>query len=129
MAARAPEELHSLVQAAMNDNDIEAFVDLYDDDATLIVPPHGARAVGKEAIREAVKETFALKPEARMEVLSKLEADGLALTQGWWRLVGTAEHGGRVELSGRGAMVSRCRPDGTWRIVLDNPMTASDGPR
>jgi uncharacterized protein (TIGR02246 family) len=128
MAARTPEELHALVQAAMNGRDIEAFVDLYDDDATLIAPPHGARAVGKDAIREAVRDTFALKPEARMEVISKLEADGLALTQGWWRLVGTAEDCGRVELSGRGAMVSRCRPDGTWRIVLDNPMTAYESP-
>jgi uncharacterized protein (TIGR02246 family) len=125
MTAGAPEELHALLEAAINANDIEAFVDLYDDDATLIVPPDGARAVGKEAIREAVGATFALKPEARMEVLSKLEADGLALTQGWWRLVGTAEQGGRVELTGRGAMVSRCRPDGTWKIVLDNPMTES----
>jgi uncharacterized protein (TIGR02246 family) len=125
MAAGAPEELHALVQAAINGGDIEALVELYDDDATLIVPPQGVRAVGKHAIREAVRATFALKPEAQMEVLSKVEADGLALTQGWWRLVGTAEDGGRVELSGRGAMVSRCRPDGTWKIVLDNPMTAS----
>jgi ketosteroid isomerase-like protein len=63
-----------------------------------------------------------------MEVLGKLEADGLALTQGWWRLVGTSEDGGQVELTGRGAMVSRCRPDGSWRIVLDNPMAASEAP-
>ena len=129
MAANAPEELHALVQAAINADDIEAFVDLYDDDATLIVPPRGARAVGKHAIREAVRATFGLKPDVRMEVLSKVEADGLALTQGWWRLVGTTEDGGLIEMTGRGAMVSRCQPDGTWKIVLDNPLSSSGCPR
>ena len=28
----------------------------------------------------------------------------------------------KAELSGRGAIVSRRQPDGTWRIVLDNPL-------
>jgi ketosteroid isomerase-like protein len=57
-----------------------------------------------------------------MEVLSKLETDGLALTQGQWRLVGTGEDGTRVEMSGLGTMVSRRREDG-WKIVFDNPMS------
>jgi ketosteroid isomerase-like protein len=26
-------------------------------------------------------------------------------------------------VTGRGTMVSRRQPDGTWRIVLDNPMS------
>jgi ketosteroid isomerase-like protein len=123
VVARAPEELHSLVEAAFNSGDVDTLVDLYDDDATLIVPPEGARATGKHAIRMAVEATLALKPVARMEVLEKLESDGLALTQGRWTLVGAAEDGARVELSGRGTMVSRCQPDGSWRIVLDNPMS------
>jgi len=28
-----------------------------------------------------------------------------------------------VELTGRGSIVSRRQPDGSWRIVLDNPLT------
>jgi uncharacterized protein (TIGR02246 family) len=125
MVARAPEELHALVEAAFNAGDVDGFVALYDDDATLIVPPDGIRASGKQAIRMAIEATLALKPAARMEVLEKLEANGLALTRGRWTLVGADQDGGRVELSGLGTMVSRCQPDGTWRIVLDNPMTGS----
>ncbi len=29
----------------------------------------------------------------------------------------------RLEASGSGTIVSRRQPDGSWRIVLDNPMT------
>ena len=37
-----------------------------------------------------------------------------------WSIVGT-DGGERVEMSGRGTIVSRRQPDGSWRIVLDNP--------
>jgi uncharacterized protein (TIGR02246 family) len=123
MTARAPEELHALVEAAFNAGDVDRLVDLYEEDATLVVPPRGARATGKEAIRQAIEATLALRPRARMEVIDKLETDGLALTQGLWTLAGTDEDGASVEMSGRGTMVSRCHPDGSWKIVLDNPMS------
>lgn len=123
MTARAPEQLHALLEAAFNAGDLDRLVDLYDEDATLIVPPRGTRATGKEAIREAVEATLALQPQARMEVLVKLETDGLALTQGRWTLAGRGEDGAPLEMSGRGTMVSRCQRDGSWKIVLDNPMS------
>jgi ketosteroid isomerase-like protein len=28
-----------------------------------------------------------------------------------------------MDLSGRATVVSRQRPDGTWRIVIDNPLS------
>lgn len=57
-------------------------------------------------------------------VVKKLETDGLALTHGRWRLAVT-EHGSRSELRGLGTMVSRRRPDGTWRVVLDDPLSGA----
>jgi uncharacterized protein (TIGR02246 family) len=124
MAAQAPEELHTLLEAGFNARDADWLIDLYDEDATLIVPPQGVRATGKEAIRGALEATLALRPRARMEVLVKLETDGLALTQGRWTLAGRGEDGVPVEMSGRGTMVSRrSGRDGGWKIVLDNPMS------
>jgi ketosteroid isomerase-like protein len=55
-------------------------------------------------------------------VVDKLEADGLALTHARWSLVGS-DGGERVELAGRGTIVSRRQPDGSWRIVLDHPLS------
>ena len=97
-------------------------LEIYDDDATLIVPPDGQRVSGRDAIRAAVQPTLALRPSAQIEVVEKLQTDGLALTHARWSIVGT-DGGERVEMSGRGTIVSRRLPDGSWRIVLDNPLS------
>ena len=65
---------------------------------------------------------FALRPSARIEVVGKLEADGLALTHARLNVV-AGDGAERLELSGHGTIVSRRQPYGSWRIVLDNPMT------
>jgi uncharacterized protein (TIGR02246 family) len=121
MTARAPEELHALIEAAFNSRDLDAFAELYEDGATQVIPPDGRRAAGKKAILGALEETLAVAPEARLEVLDKIEVGEIALTYGRWTITGTA-NGRAVEMSGRGTMVSRRQPDGSWRIVLDNPM-------
>ena len=88
----------------------------------MILPPEGNRASGRDAIRAAVEATFELRPSLQIEVVETLQADGLALTHARWSLTGT-DAGERVELSGRGTLVSRRQPDGSWRIVLENAMT------
>ena len=70
-------------------------------------PPEGVLATGREAIREALRPTFALRaPTAQIDVLEKLESDGLALTQANWFIGGTDHSGAAVELAGRGAIVT-----------------------
>ncbi len=122
MSAVSPEELHALIAAAINAGDRDAFARLYEPDATHIVPPDGRRVSGREAIRAAVEPTLALAPRARIEVVGQLQADGLALTYARWSIVGT-DGGERVEMSGHGTLVSRRQADGTWRIVLDDPLS------
>jgi uncharacterized protein (TIGR02246 family) len=122
MSAQSPEEVHALLEAAFNTRDIDAFLELYEQDATQVVPPDGERVSGRDALRAALEPIFALRPEARMEVVGMLQGDGLALTYGRWRLDGTDPQGNRVQLEGRGTIVSRRQPDGSWRIALDNPM-------
>ena len=126
MHAQRPEETHALIAAAFNAGDLDALVETYEEGATLIVPPGGERVSGKDEIRSALAATFALEPTAAMEVVATLEADGLALTFGRWHLAGTDADGNRVELSGRGTIVSRRQPDGRWLIALDNPIADRD---
>jgi uncharacterized protein (TIGR02246 family) len=123
MKAHTPEDTHALLAAAVNAGDIDAFAAVYEANAQLIVPPDGVLATGREAIREALRPTFALNAAtARIDVVEKLESDGLALTQANWHIAGTDDRGAAVELAGRGAIVSRRQPDGSWLIVLDNPI-------
>jgi uncharacterized protein (TIGR02246 family) len=114
MPARSPEDIHALLAAAVNTGDLDAFVELHEPDATVIVPPDGHRVSGRDAIREAVRPVFALDPTAEIELVDKLQSGDLALTFARVEVLGSAT---------RGTVVSRCQPDGTWRIVLDNPMS------
>jgi uncharacterized protein (TIGR02246 family) len=122
MPARTPEEIQALIAAAFNAGDLDALLQLHEEDATVVVPPDGDRVSGREAIRAAVQPTFALRPTIRNEVVDKLQGDGLALIHARWSLAGT-DGGQPVEMSGRATVVSRRQPDGSWRIVLENPMS------
>ena len=62
-----------------------------------------------------------LRPHLHMTAVRVLQRDGLALAHGRWRLT-VVDEGSRIELSGLGAMVSRRGEDGSWRIVLDDPL-------
>jgi uncharacterized protein (TIGR02246 family) len=119
MPARNPEEIHALIAAAVNAGDVDAFADLHEDDATVVVPPDGRRVSGRDAIRAAVRPVLALRPTATIEVLGKLQSGDLALTFARVELLATDG----TEIRGRGTVVSRRQPDGTWRIVLGTPMS------
>ncbi len=120
MGANTPEEIHLLIAAAFDAGDLDAFLDLHEPDAASVVPPGGAVARGKAEIRAALEPIFAQSPKVEIEVVGKLEAEGLALTHARVMLSGL-EPGGPSVL--RGTIVSRRQPEGNWLIVLDNPMS------
>jgi ketosteroid isomerase-like protein len=120
--ARSPEAVHRLVEEAINRADLDAFLDIHDEGANVVVPPDGRTACGRAEIGRAIAPPFELRPAMTSTVIKKLEAAQLALVQRRWHLILT-EHGCRAEMSGLGTTVSRRRPDGTWRIVLDDPLT------
>ena len=122
MVLQSPEEIHPVLAKAFNQRDLDGYVQLYEQDATMIVPPEGRRACGKAEIRTAVEATFALQPDLRIEVVETLRADRLALSHARWTL--TATHAGEsMKMSGRGTLVSRRQPDGSWLIAIENTMS------
>jgi uncharacterized protein (TIGR02246 family) len=120
--ATTPEETHAAIAAAFNAGDLEAYVDAYEAGAVVLTPPEGRPARGLDEIRASAAPLFALEPTVEIDVIEKVESDGLALTLAHWRLAGTEADGTPVELSGRGSIVSRRQPDGRWLIVLDIPV-------
>jgi uncharacterized protein (TIGR02246 family) len=120
--ARTPEALNGLLADAFNRSDLDALVEIYEDDATLVVPPDGRCVHGRGEIRAAASPIFARQPHLTSVVLKTLRAGDLALTHAMWELVLTATDGSRRQDTGRGTIVSRRGSDGTWRVVLDDPL-------
>jgi uncharacterized protein (TIGR02246 family) len=114
MSTRTPEQAQARLVAAFEARDLSAFVDVYEDDAVLLVPPDGRPARGKAEIRSALEPMLALQSSFGIDVTSKLQSDGLALIETHWTL---------GEQEGRAAVVVREQPDGRWLIALDNPMS------
>ncbi len=114
-----------MLEVAFTSGDLDAYANAHEEDATVVVPPDGRVVHGRAAIRAAAAPVFALRPTLTSVVQKKLETDGLALTHAHWTLLGTDADGNRTEWSGRGTIVSRRRPDGTWGIVLDDPLSPS----
>jgi uncharacterized protein (TIGR02246 family) len=122
MSARTPEEIHAQIAAAFNAGDLPAFLALHEEDAATVAPPDKRHVRGRDAIRAATEPILARRPSVHIEVVGKVEADGLALTHAHWSMSAT-EGDQPVEMSGRGTIVSRRQADGSWRIVLENSMS------
>ena len=118
--ARTPEALHAMIADGFNRGDLEAVLAAYDADAMLVAPRGGGLAIGRANIRAATAQALALRPKVTLVAGKKVEGDGTAVTYGRWRVAVTSPDGDRREMTGRGTLVSRRRPDGTWGIVLDD---------
>jgi uncharacterized protein (TIGR02246 family) len=122
MPAQRPEDIPGLIAAAFNANDPQAMLDLYEPDGILVTPPDGAQEVGLEAVAEALKPMFAAITAADITMSSAMRCGDIAMTHADWHLMGKDEAGEPIDLRGKGTVVSRQQPDGTWRIVFDDPV-------
>ncbi len=120
MTARTPREVHERWTEAMNAGDIEAVLALYEPEAVVVVGP-GQVATGLAAIREGLQGFLALRPRFDLRVEQVLQATDLALLLSPWSMAGTGPDGAPVVLRGATSDVVRRQPDGTWRVVIDNP--------
>lgn len=120
MPAKKPQDLHSLFVNALNSGDLNALVNLYEPNATL-VPQPGLIVTGTVAIREALKGFLAMKPKIRMETMLVLETADVGLLRGKWTLDGTGPDGKSTQMTGISAEVVRRQSDGEWRFVIDHP--------
>ncbi|RFS84194.1 DUF4440 domain-containing protein [Actinomadura spongiicola] len=114
-------ELNELFVEAMNAGDLDAALSCWDEHTVFQTGPGTAPARGMDRLRTAISEFLALKPHLTIEELHRVEADDIVLVALRWELSGTGPDGEPVEMSAIDSNVFRRRPDGTWRILIDNP--------
>ncbi len=99
--------------------DMEAWLSLYEPDATLLGGPKPAN--GHDAIRLALTELAKMPGEIQSRVnFSEVNGD-IALTRADYRVV----HEGQVVAEGSAIEVLRRQSDGNWLFIIDNPVGAS----
>ena len=116
-----PADVHPIYVRAFNSGDIETTVACYES-AGCFVSKSGRVARGAAELREVYRITFASKPTMQVDI-SKLVPAGedLALIIGEWTTRAETSSGETKVLSGTFADIVRKQPDGTWKLVLDNP--------
>lgn len=114
-----PESLHEGFQSAFNRHDVDAVISLYEDDAVLV--SGGGNVRGKDGIRQAYLEFFAMRPVIEVTTLAVHQAGNIAMLHGRWVLQGTGADGRAIQREGRNTEVVRLQPDGRWLFVIDNP--------
>jgi uncharacterized protein (TIGR02246 family) len=125
MPARTPQDVPRLIIEALNAQDLEAALSLYEDDA-ILVPEPGALATGLDEIRVALADLLTIKPTGTIETKTIDITGDIALLHSPWTQVGTDEKGNEVSFSGITAEVVRQQPDGTWKYVIDDPWGGAD---
>ena len=122
-AGLSPADKHRYFAEACNSGDIEKLLAMYEPDA-IVVERTGAVTQGTAAIREHLERLLSLKPTMQIVASTAVVNGGLAQLSSWWRCTATAPDGSPIEMESRGSELDRLQPDGTWRIVIDNPWGA-----
>lgn len=123
MSVQNPRQLNQAWEKAYNDGDIDALVELYEPEAT-VIPEPGSPVTGQAAIREALAPLVALRGQIQLRTTAVIESGDLAVVYAEWSLTGgTDPSGGPVNLEGRSTELMRRQSDGSWRDVIDDPFS------
>jgi uncharacterized protein (TIGR02246 family) len=114
-------ELNDLFVEAMNAGDLELAMSCWDDDTVFQTGPGTAPVTGRADLRAALQAFIELKPRLSIEEVHRVEAGDVVLVALRWQLTGTGPDGSAIEMGAVDSNVFCRRPDGTWRIRIDNP--------
>lgn len=114
-------KIHDEFLAAVSAQDIDALMDMYEVDA-LGLDATGAACNGQAEIR-AMLTAFVAGVRGMTGTTRKiLIAGDVALTSATWTGEAAGPDGTVQTLTGTTAEVSRRQPDGTWRMIIDDPV-------
>lgn len=121
---RDPAVLHEAFCNACNAGDLEALLTLYEAEA-VIAELTGELTTGTKAISDHIANLLSLRPSMRILSSRTVIAGDLAQSSSHWTCEAVTPDGSHIQLEYRGSELSRRQPDGSWRIVIDNPWGAA----
>jgi uncharacterized protein (TIGR02246 family) len=121
MAVTHPDQIHGTFEQAVNAKDADAVLDLYAPDA-VNVELDGSLTTGRDALRASFAGLVGAIRHIEGHTRKIFVAGDIALTSSTWTAEFALPDGSVIEQQGTSTEVSRRQPDGTWRIVIDDPM-------
>jgi uncharacterized protein (TIGR02246 family) len=121
MTAALPEDLHRLLERALNAGDLDAIAELYEQEACMVPAPGGVPVQGKGGVRQVFSGFVAMQARGQIRTLFVVASGDLALLASAWRIRGSAADGSPVEMAGQGSEIARRQADGSWLFVIDQP--------
>lgn len=115
-----PLEVIAQLVRAMNGQDLNTAMTLFEPDASFVIKP-GVVVHGMAGIRQALEGFMALKPTLTIEAQQIVQAGDVAQYCARWSIKGIDPTGAPVQLGGRSSSILRCQPDGRWLFLVDNP--------
>ena len=120
MPARTAEECDALFEKFVNEGNLDALVDLYEPEATL-VPAPGQVATGTDAIRAALKPMLDAGMQVNLNVTHTFASGDIAACYNDWSGVAKGPNGEEMKFSGKAIEICHRQADGTWRFAIDDP--------
>ena len=122
MPAHKPEDCDVLVMKAIESGDLDAAVDLYEPNASFVVPP-GELVTGLSVIRATLQAFIDAGATFTIESVTAVpDGDGsVALTRAKGSSTSPGPDGKPVTTPFHSVEVVRKQPDGTWRFIIDDP--------
>src|SRR5262245_63778004 len=120
MSNLTPEEVLRSVTECINSGNLDSLMMLYETDACFAFQP-GQFIKGREGVRQSVQGFIDMKGKLESKVKRVLRAAVLALVISEWSFKGTGPEGSPVNVASVATDVLRQQPNGTWRVIIDNP--------
>ena len=120
MTINHPSEIHEQFAAAVNAKDVDALMAIYDVDGVAI-ELDGSECTGEVPFRAMLTGLADALSDLQGATKKVIVVGDIALTAGTWTAKVPGPDGGTVAASGTNVEVSRRQPDGTWRVVIDDP--------
>jgi ketosteroid isomerase-like protein len=120
---RDPARIHAYFADRANARDIEALHAAYEPGA-IIVERNGELSVGSQAVWAHLENLLSMKPVMRIVGSKTVVSGDLAQLSSHWTGDVTMPDGTSLHMESTGSELARRQPDGTWRVVIDNPWGA-----
>ena len=121
MSSDRPEQAVNMLDEAFNRGDLEAVLGFYESNAVVMRAP-GSLARGPVELREFFTRVMSAGTSARQIKTSVTEADGVALFLSRWTLNSPDAEDTASSREFVATTVLRRQADGTWRVLIDNPI-------